>query len=173
MQLSRSSKNSGGCKSGMLNATCVPAHGMIPVGGQAAGFQPGPAAGAATSATRSLSQPAPAAIQRLASRIIGARKASGRRGHTATGSDAMAQPYRWVPTCHRSASHVPWRWPLTSTPRGQGAKAQHTPHPLQGSPAAGLAGASRCKWITAGFMCHRVCRQSPVFCQQNKRLGGV
>ena len=76
----------------MLDATCVPAQGVIPMGVPITVIQPGCEAGAATSATKSLSQPAPAAIQRLASRIIGARKASGRRGHTATGSDAIAQP---------------------------------------------------------------------------------
>lgn len=88
----------------MLEATCVPAQGMIPKcanglpvvslhrhGVVEAGGQSRTGQGAAVSASRSLSQPAPAAIQRLARRINGARKARGKRGQAAPGSITIVQ----------------------------------------------------------------------------------
>ena len=47
----------------------------------------------------------------------------------------------------------PWRWRVSHRPNGQGSDTQHTPHPLQVSPQAGLDGAAGSIWsmTTVGY----------------------
>jgi hypothetical protein len=47
-----------------------------------------------------------------------------------------------------SAEHAPETRRVSNMPRGQGACAQQTPHPLQADPSAGFGGAMACRKIT-------------------------
>jgi hypothetical protein len=98
----------------------------------------------------SQSQPIPAATQRFAKRASSAASSGtaawakpGKRARSTSCAWVMApQRYCRLAGCQCKALQAPLRRPDSSTPKGQGSIKQHTPHPLQGAPNAGLGGAS-------------------------------
>lgn len=70
------------------------------------------------------------------------------RGRCMPGSEISPHRYRLLSSCQTSIEQGPLVLWLTTIPMGHGAIAQHTPHPLHGSPAGGLLGAVECRRMT-------------------------